>query len=71
MSDTSTESATTPTATISRAAALSAVTAGGEAAREGKTIKDCPYPTVGGTTAERFVGNFWIKGFTAAQAGTK
>lgn len=66
MSDTS----EAPKATISRATALAATRAGGDAARAGKTVKDCPYP-IDGSTADRFAGNFWIKGFTAAAPGAK
>lgn len=56
------------TKTVSRAAALSATKAGGEAARAGQEVADNPHGT--DSVEDRFLGNFWTKGFAAAKAGT-
>lgn len=53
---------------ISRAAALSATKAGGEAARAGKKVTDCPYGT--DDTADRFLRGFWVEGHAYASAAS-
>lgn len=50
---------------ISRLGGLRAAAAGGQAFRDGKTIKDCPHP-VGGDVGDEFMAHYWVKGFNAA-----
>ncbi len=54
------------TTDVSRAAALSAVKAGGAAARADKKVTDCPHPA--DTVGNRFLRSFWVKGHAAASA---
>lgn len=54
------------TPNVSRAKALSAVKAGGEAARADQKVTDCPYGA--DTTDSRFLRSFWIKGHAAASS---
>lgn len=49
---------------ISRVAAVEATAAGAKAARDGKSVTDCPHE--GDDLAAEFRAHHWIKGFRAA-----
>jgi len=50
---------------ITRVQALDAARAGGDAARAGKAVTDCPHK-VDGNPADRFLASHWVSGFNAA-----
>lgn len=51
---------------IGRVSAWRALLEGSQAARDGKTAKDLPYPYFGGAN-DRMKARFWLRGFSKAR----